>query len=217
MKCCLIWHKVTRMKCCLIWYKVTGMKCCLIWYKITGVKCCLIWQKVTGMKCCLIWYKATGMKCLLPVHRNGRHTQRRLNINRHWKCCCQSHEIITADNDSTYSSRSSLVTRGRNMRHWPVTQCGWEDLRTTGQKFVLTLGIWVYRGCGGSLQMSLPVQNGSVQQNHSVQRSSTISTLHRSTIQFMTIHLQTSEKTKNGVFWDVRPCGSCKNRRSGGT
>jgi hypothetical protein len=22
---------------------------------------------------------------------------------------------------------------------------------------------------------------------------------------------------KNGVFWDVTPCGSCKNRRSGGT
>jgi hypothetical protein len=22
---------------------------------------------------------------------------------------------------------------------------------------------------------------------------------------------------KNGVFWDVTPCGSCKNRRVGGT
>jgi hypothetical protein len=22
---------------------------------------------------------------------------------------------------------------------------------------------------------------------------------------------------KNGVFWDVMPCGSCKNRRFGGT
>jgi hypothetical protein len=22
---------------------------------------------------------------------------------------------------------------------------------------------------------------------------------------------------KNGVFWDVRPCGSCKNRRFGGS
>jgi hypothetical protein len=22
---------------------------------------------------------------------------------------------------------------------------------------------------------------------------------------------------KNGVFWDVKPCGSCKNRRFGGT
>jgi hypothetical protein len=22
---------------------------------------------------------------------------------------------------------------------------------------------------------------------------------------------------KNGVFWDVAPCGSCKNRRLGGT
>jgi hypothetical protein len=24
-------------------------------------------------------------------------------------------------------------------------------------------------------------------------------------------------KLKNGVFWDVTPCGSCKNRRFGGT
>jgi hypothetical protein len=24
-------------------------------------------------------------------------------------------------------------------------------------------------------------------------------------------------KTKNGVFWDVMPCGSCKKRRFGGT
>jgi hypothetical protein len=23
--------------------------------------------------------------------------------------------------------------------------------------------------------------------------------------------------TKNAVFWDMTPCGSCKNRRSGGT
>jgi hypothetical protein len=26
-----------------------------------------------------------------------------------------------------------------------------------------------------------------------------------------------SAKLKNGVFWDVTPCGSCKNRRFGGT
>jgi hypothetical protein len=25
------------------------------------------------------------------------------------------------------------------------------------------------------------------------------------------------EYIKNGVFWDVMPCGSCKNRRFGGT
>jgi hypothetical protein len=24
-------------------------------------------------------------------------------------------------------------------------------------------------------------------------------------------------KIRNGVFWDVTPCGSCKNRRFGGT
>jgi hypothetical protein len=26
-----------------------------------------------------------------------------------------------------------------------------------------------------------------------------------------------NEELKNGVFWDVMPCGSCKNRRFGGT
>jgi hypothetical protein len=25
------------------------------------------------------------------------------------------------------------------------------------------------------------------------------------------------KSVKNGVFWDVTPCGSCKNRRFGGT
>jgi hypothetical protein len=27
----------------------------------------------------------------------------------------------------------------------------------------------------------------------------------------------TAVTMKNGVFWDVTPCGSCKNRRLGGT
>jgi hypothetical protein len=27
----------------------------------------------------------------------------------------------------------------------------------------------------------------------------------------------TTVNMKNGVFWDVTPCGSCKNRRFGGT
>jgi hypothetical protein len=27
----------------------------------------------------------------------------------------------------------------------------------------------------------------------------------------------TAVAMKNGVFWDVTPCGSCKNRRFGGT
>jgi hypothetical protein len=30
-------------------------------------------------------------------------------------------------------------------------------------------------------------------------------------------NIQSRSKLKNGVFWDVRPCGSCKNRRFGGT
>jgi hypothetical protein len=28
---------------------------------------------------------------------------------------------------------------------------------------------------------------------------------------------KTTKRMKNGVFWDVMPCGSCKNRRFGGT
>jgi hypothetical protein len=29
--------------------------------------------------------------------------------------------------------------------------------------------------------------------------------------------ISTAVTMKNGVFWDVTPCGSCKNRRVGGT
>jgi hypothetical protein len=31
------------------------------------------------------------------------------------------------------------------------------------------------------------------------------------------IEVFTAVTMKNGVFWDVMPCGSCKNRRFGGT
>jgi hypothetical protein len=34
---------------------------------------------------------------------------------------------------------------------------------------------------------------------------------------YMERHLRLQEELKNGVFWDVTPCGSCKNRRFGGT
>jgi hypothetical protein len=30
-------------------------------------------------------------------------------------------------------------------------------------------------------------------------------------------HANLEVVTTNGVFWDVTPCGSCKNRRFGGT
>jgi hypothetical protein len=30
------------------------------------------------------------------------------------------------------------------------------------------------------------------------------------------VHCKSQDK-KNGVFWDVTPCGPCKNRRFGGT
>jgi hypothetical protein len=32
-----------------------------------------------------------------------------------------------------------------------------------------------------------------------------------------TFEVFTAVTTKNAVFWDVMPCGSCKNRRFGGT
>jgi hypothetical protein len=34
---------------------------------------------------------------------------------------------------------------------------------------------------------------------------------------FVRFEVFTAVTMKNGVFWDVTPCGSCKNRRFGGT
>jgi hypothetical protein len=34
---------------------------------------------------------------------------------------------------------------------------------------------------------------------------------------FVRFEVFTVVTMKNGVFWDVTPCGSCKNRRFGGT
>jgi hypothetical protein len=36
-------------------------------------------------------------------------------------------------------------------------------------------------------------------------------------ILFARFEVFTAVTMKNGVFWDVTPCGSCKNRRFGGT
>jgi hypothetical protein len=33
----------------------------------------------------------------------------------------------------------------------------------------------------------------------------------------LTVREEHKLRVKNGVFWDVTPCGSCKNRRFGGT
>jgi hypothetical protein len=35
--------------------------------------------------------------------------------------------------------------------------------------------------------------------------------------EFVRFEVFTAVTMKNGVFWDVTPCGSCKNRRFGGT
>jgi hypothetical protein len=42
-----------------------------------------------------------------------------------------------------------------------------------------------------------------------------ISIMHR--IYTARFEVFTAATVKNGVFWDVTPCGSCKNRRFGGT
>jgi hypothetical protein len=34
---------------------------------------------------------------------------------------------------------------------------------------------------------------------------------------FVRFEVFTAVTMKNGAFWDVTPCGSCKNRRFGGT
>jgi hypothetical protein len=36
-------------------------------------------------------------------------------------------------------------------------------------------------------------------------------------VEFTSAHVNFHEIKKNGVFWDVAPCGSCKNRRFGRT
>jgi hypothetical protein len=41
--------------------------------------------------------------------------------------------------------------------------------------------------------------------------------LPHQTLTLVTRHIPTSLFIKNGVFWVVTPCGSCKNRRFGGT
>jgi hypothetical protein len=38
-----------------------------------------------------------------------------------------------------------------------------------------------------------------------------------SIVAFVRFEVFTAVTMKNGVFWDVTPCGSCKNRRFGGT
>jgi hypothetical protein len=40
---------------------------------------------------------------------------------------------------------------------------------------------------------------------------------YRSTYRNVRLRVFTAVTMKNGVFWDVTPCGSCKNRRFGGT
>jgi hypothetical protein len=40
---------------------------------------------------------------------------------------------------------------------------------------------------------------------------------HQHLYYYVRYEVITAVTMKNGVFWDVVPCGSCKNRRFGGT
>jgi hypothetical protein len=42
-------------------------------------------------------------------------------------------------------------------------------------------------------------------------------TCHAGTSNYVRFEVFTAMTMKNAVFWDVTPCGSCKNRRFGGT
>jgi hypothetical protein len=44
-----------------------------------------------------------------------------------------------------------------------------------------------------------------------------ISFINANIFQFVRFEVFTAVAMKNDVFWDVTPCGSCKNRRFGGT
>jgi hypothetical protein len=39
----------------------------------------------------------------------------------------------------------------------------------------------------------------------------------KESLNYVKFEVSTAETMKNGVVWDVTPCGSCKNRRFGGT
>jgi hypothetical protein len=44
-----------------------------------------------------------------------------------------------------------------------------------------------------------------------------LNVLYNKLEEFVRFEVFTAVTMKNGVFWDVTPCGSCKNRRFGGT
>jgi hypothetical protein len=70
------------------------------------------------------------------------------------------------------------------------------DLRTTALAKSSTNGEY-------ELQMPSPVSEGVPQEQN------------RKYLKIITA--EAKEELKNGVFWDVTPCGFCKNRRFGGT
>jgi hypothetical protein len=51
----------------------------------------------------------------------------------------------------------------------------------------------------------------------SVTRPVSVHPLKRTNFHYVRFEVFTAVTIKNGVFWDVTPCGSCKNRRFGGT
>jgi hypothetical protein len=52
-----------------------------------------------------------------------------------------------------------------------------------------------------------------------IQEEATAGNIHHLAFKsnYLRFEVFTAVTMKNGVFWDVTPCSSCKNRRSGGT
>jgi hypothetical protein len=66
--------------------------------------------------------------------------------------------------------------------------------------------------CGG--EVTLSPQSGRHRDAASV---NTIATAHSTGSHVVTSNARNVTLLKNGVFWDVTPCGFCKKRRFGGT
>jgi hypothetical protein len=62
--------------------------------------------------------------------------------------------------------------------------------------------------CTSSMDMHLSVMGESI---------CSMSRIAKWKVKIVRFEVFTAMTVKSGVFWDVRPCGSCKNRRFGGT
>jgi hypothetical protein len=74
--------------------------------------------------------------------------------------------------------------------------------------------------CGGGnivFRSDPPFDSSGLHSSLSVTTDEGRGILRRITLLHVRFEVFTAVTMKNGVFWDVTPCGSCKNRRFGGT